>query len=341
MDRNNYLPILLADFEEWYKNSLHSENEGYYLNILTKENIASMSKIEFIDFFLNFFIDGGKIQTGGDRQKNLFANKTLEKNYDKFRNYVLRPFNNDFNLDDWLFNGNIEYFRGGIATIYLNRINKNKYSILNKKTMNSLQALGYNVSTSFSRKNYYMVHNIQTGLMNEYSNLVNYYKIDAINEFIIGAPKYINELNNLKSADELISIDDDICKNIKIETNKLSKKELKDKILSNQKNGLKYVNNNGKIIKRDQYLINLIKEYRGFSCQFCSKTLLTKNDDYYIEACHITPKGKNGNDTLDNIIVLCPYCHKLLDKAHREEIERTKNIYRVKLNNIIYEASLG
>jgi len=64
MKRNEYMPIVLRDFEEWYKNDPHRKHEDYYLDTLTKENLISISKEDFKKFFYNFVKDGGKVQSG-------------------------------------------------------------------------------------------------------------------------------------------------------------------------------------------------------------------------------------------------------------------------------------
>ena len=35
----------------------------------------------------------------------------------------------------------------------------------------------------------------------------------------------------------------------------------------------------------------------------------------YIEAAHIKAKGQGNNEDLKNIIILCPNCHKKMDKG--------------------------
>ena len=82
MERDKYMPILLLDFEEWYKNDLHSKYENWYIDTLTEENITSLSKEEFVNFFYDFVAVGGKVQSGGERTKNKFKHETLASNED-------------------------------------------------------------------------------------------------------------------------------------------------------------------------------------------------------------------------------------------------------------------
>lgn len=61
----------------------------------------------------------------------------------------------------------------------------------------------------------------------------------------------------------------------------------------------------------------LIKELEDFSCQVDGFVLEYTNKKgkklRYIEAAHIQAKKEAGNETLSNIIVLCPNCHKKCD----------------------------
>ena len=91
--------------------------------------------------------------------------------------------------------------------------------------------------------------------------------------------------------------------------------------------------------KRDQCLMELYKKKRGYMCQFCKKQILKENGHYYIEACHIHPVEKDGNDNKDNILILCPNCHKLFDFGKKENEINTGTFYSVVLNGVPYNAN--
>jgi hypothetical protein len=147
MERNNYMPMLLNEFQARYERK-RGRNEDFYKKIIVKNQI--------IGFFYRFIEDGGKVQSCGNRTKNLFRNETLENNYNAFRAYVLEPFSGNFNVKNWLFykNSQIRYFGIGISTIYLNRIDKNRYPILNNKTLKGLQQLDFDIPSTKTWKNY-------------------------------------------------------------------------------------------------------------------------------------------------------------------------------------------
>ncbi|MPS65049.1 MAG: hypothetical protein DI622_07925 [Chryseobacterium sp.] len=90
---------------------------------------------------------------------------------------------------------------------------------------------------------------------------------------------------------------------------------------------------NGKKFKRDNTTIAKIKLLRNFECQICSKTIIRKNGEKYIEAAHIEPKHKKGKETLDNIILLCPNHHKEFDLGNTIIHEHTTNYVNFSINN--------
>jgi predicted HNH restriction endonuclease len=336
MERKEYLPILLEEFIKWYRGS-HEGLEDSYSNEITKKSILSLSRNDFIEFFYKFVYDGGKIQSGGQRKINGFKNETLIKRYPEFREYILEPFSQEFDEKNWLFHRRCDFenFGIGIASIYLNRIDKNKYSIINNKTIGGLKALDYKISDTKTWKNYLAIHNIQANLIKEYDTVKNYFMADAINEFIIGKPNYIKELVKIK--DSIFVANDKIGDDISVDTEN-ALKEIKDIIDNDDER--EYITINHKTYKRNQYLMEHIKKHRGYKCQFCGYAVLTKENNYYVEACHITPVANKGKDGYNNILILCPNCHKLFDMGKREEVERTDSIYKVKLNNEIYTVNL-
>lgn len=69
-------------------------------------------------------------------------------------------------------------------------------------------------------------------------------------------------------------------------------------------------------IVRDFKIALDIKKLYHFKCQICGTALKTKSG-YYAEGAHIKPLGKphNGDDSLSNILCLCPNHHVMLDKG--------------------------
>ncbi|WP_303925680.1 HNH endonuclease [Draconibacterium sediminis] len=336
MNSNN-LQRIIDEFQDWYENDVHSTNINFYENIITKAKIGSFSNKELVDFFYEFVEDGGKIQSGGERAKNTFK-KTVEKDIKLFRSFVLEPFNEDFDLQSWF--NRIEEFKGfgiGIATIYLNRVSKIRYPVMNNKTLTGLKKLGFGLSSTKNFTNYLKVHEYQNNLMKKFPILENYYKTDALNHFIVAIHKgqeIIKQIDFLEDTLEQSEIEE-INRN-----KKLSENDLYSKIRDCEKDDSEIITIKGKQYKRHNYLMVQIKKYRNFKCQFCKTTILKKNGEYYIEACHIKAKAEGGKDRLENILILCPNCHKLFDYAKRKDEKFTTKKYHVTLNGKKYKASI-
>ena len=185
MDRKLYLEKIISEFEVWWSNNPHSSNMDFYQNTIKASRLSSLSNKEFVDFFYGFVSEGGRVQSGGERTKNIFRNM-LEKDIDRFRKYILKAFQDKFLLKDWFLQ--LEDYPGfgvGIATIFLNRVDYKKYPIMNNKTLRALNKLGYKISSSKNWANYELVKKYQDNLINDFSTLQNYFKTDALNHFIV------------------------------------------------------------------------------------------------------------------------------------------------------------
>lgn len=70
-------------------------------------------------------------------------------------------------------------------------------------------------------------------------------------------------------------------------------------------------------LKRCVALVVALKKKYGYKCQVmsCGFTFRMSNGGYYCEAAHINPisRRKAGLDTSENILILCPNHHKMLD----------------------------
>lgn len=342
MNRKEYLKKIIDEFEKWYSSDSHSQNIDYYNDVITKKNLESLSKQNFVKFFTAFIYEGGKVQSGGERSKRLYID-TLNRNFDNFKSFILEPFNSKFNLEDWFkrikdFNG----FGIGIATIYLNRIDKKNYPIMNNKTIDALRKFGYKISSTKNFLNYKLVKKIQIELIEQFSILDNFYKADALNHFILAVYEgkcLINNFIQVNLFEDSLE-QDEIEDIVHSEDDNLGKKELFQQIKNCEKEDTEFVTVKGRKVKRYNYLMVKIKEYRGYKCQFCSHEIPKEKGGYYVEACHIKAKSDGGKDILENILVLCPNCHKLFDNWKHENEEWTETEYKVTLNNKKYKAKI-
>ncbi len=185
------LDRLINSFLKWYPNSEHVERENTYEGILTKKYLTNLSKDEFITFIIQFAKDGGKVQSLGWRTSGK-VKETLENKYDNFREFLFQPFSDDFDLDTWLKNiKNYNGFGEGLATIYLNRIDKNKYPIVNDKSKHALNILGFEIPNSLIPA-FHKIRKTGLAFIEFYPELENLYKTDAFTHFLIGEPTGIN-----------------------------------------------------------------------------------------------------------------------------------------------------
>ena len=98
---------------------------------------------------------------------------------------------------------------------------------------------------------------------------------------------------------------------------------------------------NHKSYKRNNKTIALIKILRNFECQICGLSILKRDGAKYVEAAHIVPKHKKGQESADNIILLCPNHHKEFDLGLRKIIKHNMNEIHFELNGKIYNLSLA
>lgn len=181
---------IVAAFNKWYQNDPHSADEDYYQATFTYEYLHELSKEGFIEYFYNFADEGGKVQSGGDRTKDRFRDNIFN-NYEDFRRNILEIFSETFDLESWLgWADSFPYLGQGLATIILNRKDKYKYAIVNKKSINGLKVLGYDIKKSGALyQKYIAIYNAEKELLNQFPELENFYIIDAMMHFLIGTPE--------------------------------------------------------------------------------------------------------------------------------------------------------
>ena len=184
MDLIKLKPVVEA-FESWFKKDPHSENEDAYLQTINKEFLDSLSDKEFYDFIVNFGKKGGKIQSMGWRTTPKLE-KLLKEDFNKFRAFLLDPFEPNFDEFNWI--DRVESFKGfgsGIATIYLNRVDKSKYCVVNEKSIGALEWLGFTIKTKLLDK-YIQIKEAEITIQKIFPQLDNFFKLDAFTHFVKG-----------------------------------------------------------------------------------------------------------------------------------------------------------
>ena len=188
---------LIDAFLLWYQNDPHSEHEDYYKDQFTLEYLDSLSKEDFIEFFNEFAINGGMIQSQGQRTAPKLS-QSIKENYQEFRNKILEPFQPGFDLESWLnWSEDFSNFGKGLASIFLNRIDKNKYVIVNNKSVDGLKKLGFEIPSGEITNQYDPIYEAESKLLIRYPIFENFFRIDAFMHYIIGTDEGVENLNNL------------------------------------------------------------------------------------------------------------------------------------------------
>lgn len=107
-------------------------------------------------------------------------------------------------------------------------------------------------------------------------------------------------------------------------------KDLADKALQDKSRD--YIEVNGKRIKRKAILVAYVKERDNYTCRACGFTFRKKDGEFYVEVAHIKPLSEGGPDDPENMVALCPNCHKKLDKGDKEA--RNEVIEALKRNGV-------
>ena len=84
---------------------------------------------------------------------------------------------------------------------------------------------------------------------------------------------------------------------------------------------------------RDRGWVKRAKEIFGHNCLFseCTNRFLKPNGEAYIEVRHIRPLYENGNDTPNNLSVLCAHHHKM---AHFADLETRNDLKKFLLETV-------
>ncbi len=177
---------IIQSFKKWYDSSNHKENEDFYLNEIEFNNLNNKSDRELITFFVQFKKDGGKIQSTDNRAIDKFE-KIISNSISSFRKFILEPFSTDFDEVKWLNEyKKFKYLGIGTATIYLNRVNKNKYHPFNNKAREAFNLLSSKKLPGLETKAYSIVGRLSKQMIELYDCFDNYFQTDAFTQFIIG-----------------------------------------------------------------------------------------------------------------------------------------------------------
>jgi 5-methylcytosine-specific restriction protein A len=111
----------------------------------------------------------------------------------------------------------------------------------------------------------------------------------------------------------------------------LSDDELYNKILSvPRKSGVRKTITTQ--YERSQYIVEYVKRRAKGKCQLCGNPapFFYKDGEPFLEIHHIEWFSKDGEDTLENTVALCPNCHR---KMHILDLEPDKKLLKEKVKN--------
>jgi 5-methylcytosine-specific restriction endonuclease McrBC GTP-binding regulatory subunit McrB len=187
---------LIEAFFTWLNSDQHKEREDIYTGRINLEYLNNLSKENFLKFFFEFTHAGGMVQSGGERFAGQFI-EIIKKDYDGFRSRILETFKPGFDLDKWLeWASSVQFFTPSTATIFLNRVNKNSFIIVNKKSIYGLQKLGFTIPSTNNIRAYKPIELAETALLRDNPELENYFKVDALMHFIVAEDEGKSFFNN-------------------------------------------------------------------------------------------------------------------------------------------------
>ena len=66
------------------------------------------------------------------------------------------------------------------------------------------------------------------------------------------------------------------------------------------------------VYHRDEYLKEAVKRIADGKCQLCGKDapFIDNNGEPYLEEHHVKRLADGGTDTIDNVVAICPNCHR-------------------------------
>jgi 5-methylcytosine-specific restriction protein A len=74
------------------------------------------------------------------------------------------------------------------------------------------------------------------------------------------------------------------------------------------------------IYYRDPYLKEMVKRIAKGQCQYCEAEapFKDKNNEPYLEEHHVIRLADGGSDTIDNVVAICPNCHRRMHVLNDE-----------------------
>lgn len=86
---------------------------------------------------------------------------------------------------------------------------------------------------------------------------------------------------------------------------------------------------------RDPYVAAYAKMLANGMCDLCPKPapFLTLDSEPYLESHHVIWLSRGGHDSIDNVVALCPNCHRKMH-SRDEKADREHLLYRIANRNV-------
>jgi 5-methylcytosine-specific restriction endonuclease McrA len=100
----------------------------------------------------------------------------------------------------------------------------------------------------------------------------------------------------------------------------LSERELRQKAIRHSAPGRYRSSSSGSFV-RDQYVKEYAKRRAHGVCQLCDQPapFVDRNGRPYLEAHHVIWLDEGGDDSIDNVVALCPNCHRKMHHLNLDE----------------------
>ena len=308
---------LIDAFFAWYRNDPHATNEDHYTGQVSRAGINRLSRESFVEFFCQFSHAGGRVQSGGPRTASRFR-RTIEAHYDAFRAFALEPFRRDFDEVEWLGRiGQFKNFGQGLATIYLNRVDKRRFVILNNKSVKAVKLFGVHVPTAIEQK-YVAVREAERQLIEWFPEFDNYYQTDALNQFLIGekqGPQWATMLRDNRQRPVHLFANDDLRPTPDENTLAVRTSRIRDRGPIACPKGIaqpKKASSAGVSYYRSPEVQAWVLDQAAGYCELCRKTgpFVRPDGKVYLEIHHLVMLSEGGADTPENTAAVCPNCHR-------------------------------
>lgn len=219
-------------------------------------------------------------------------------------------------LNSKVFNGKRNLSESDLKNYFVSMLEKKffKFNVPNDKPLRKTPA---NSLIIFSYKNKPVASGIYKGTgKNKDNEYPFYYKLD--NDSVLFIPEQLRD--SIKSIwpnrawPSAVKLDSSKYSNyleIIDKESSLIEEDLNDKEWGDEKENEKYISNNI-IYRRDPKIKEMAMKRSMGKCELCNKKapFIDKDGNPFLESHHIEYLSAGGKDILNNVVVLCPNCHR-------------------------------